>query len=325
LNYLRFLITGGAGFLGSYLVERLISEGYKVTVIDNLSSGCIDNIKTWLGCSTFRFIKSDLKSLDRWVEVFKNVDIVFHYAANPEVRVSVMDPKIHFKENLQATFNVLEACRNFKVRYLVFASTSTVYGDADKIPTPEDYHPLNPISIYGAVKLACEILIQTYSRLYGLKALILRYANIIGPKMKRGVIIDFINKLQVNPKKLEILGDGRQRKSYLYVEDAIDATLKALNYILDFEKTMEIFNVGSEDWITVEEIADIVTDAMNLRNVEYLYRSVTSDGRGWPGDVKLMLLDISKLKKTTGWTPRLNSREAVKFTVNNLIKENFGK
>ena len=308
---MKVLVTGGAGFIGSHLVDRLMSEGRMVTVIDDLSSGRVENVKQWLKSPRFRFVKDDLKSLGGWMEEFKDVDVVFHYAANPDVRVSITEPRIHFEDNLQATFNVLEACRSFKVPCLVFASTSTVYGDAEVIPTPEDHHPLKPISVYGAVKLACETLIGTYARLYGLKALILRYANVVGPRMRHGVIVDFIRKLKADPKRLEILGDGSQRKSYLYVEDAVDATLKALGQTIDSDEPIEVFNVGSEDWVSVREIADMVVEAVGLRDVEYVYKPATSDGRGWIGDVKAILLDVKRLKKATGWSPRLGSREAV--------------
>ncbi|MCS7140541.1 MAG: NAD-dependent epimerase/dehydratase family protein [Nitrososphaerota archaeon] len=316
---MKALVTGGAGFIGSHLVDWLMAEGYKVTVIDNLSSGNIRNIESWLGSSTFKFVKRDLKSPEGWVEEFKDVDVVFHYAANPEVRVSVTEPKVHFEENLQVTFNVLEACRNFKVPLLVFSSTSTIYGDAKQIPTPEDYAPLKPISIYGASKLACEILISTYSRLYGLRSLILRYANVIGSRSGHGVLIDFIRKLKSNPTKLEILGDGSQRKSYIHVEDAVNATIKALEYVLKNNLLEEVFNVGSEDWVNVREIADLTVKALNLRDVEYTYRPATEDGRGWLGDVKFMLLDVSKLKRATGWRPKMGSREAIQKVLEELI------
>jgi len=207
------------------------------------------------------------------------------------------------------------------VSLLVFASSSTVYGDAQVIPTPEDYHPLEPISVYGASKLACENLIISYSKLYGIRGLIIRYANIIGPRSSHGVIIDFIRKLKSNPSKLEILGDGTQKKSYLYVTDAVDATLHLLEVFRSSSKAYDVFNVGSEDWVTVKEIADIIVSVMGLREVKYVYKPATPDGRGWPGDVKLMLLDISKLK-STGWKPRWNSREAVRKTAINLLKEN---
>ncbi|MEM3546205.1 MAG: NAD-dependent epimerase/dehydratase family protein [Candidatus Bathyarchaeia archaeon] len=320
---MKALVTGGAGFIGSHLVDRLMAEGCKVTVVDNLSSGCVENFKPWLYNSAFRFVKGDLKNPEGWVEEFKDVDVVFHYAANPEVRVSVTEPKVHFEENLQATFNVLEACRGFKVPLLVFASTSTVYGDAKQIPTPEDYTPLKPISVYGAVKLACEALIATYSRLYGLKSLILRYANVVGPRSKHGVLVDFIGKLKLNPRMLEILGDGSQRKSYIYVEDAVDATLKALEYMLGSDCLEEVFNVGSEDWVSVKEIADMTVKAVGLESVEYVYKPATNDGRGWLGDVKLMLLDIGRLRGATGWSPKLDSKEALWKTLEYLVKVLF--
>lgn len=315
---MRVLVTGGAGFLGSHLVDKLMSSGYNVTVVDNLSSGSLKNIKNWINNSRFKFVNEDLKKYGGWVEELKNIDIVFHYAANPEVKVSVTDPKIHFEENLKVTFNILEACRHFKVPFLVFPSTSTVYGDAKTIPTPEDYYPLKPISIYGATKLSCEILVETYTKLYSLKSLILRYANIIGPRMGHGVIVDFIRKLKSNPEKLEILGDGLQKKSYLHIDDAVEATLKALNHILNSEKPVEVFNIGSEDWISVKEIADMVVKALGLKNVNYLYQPATNNGRGWIGDVKLMLLDINKLKTTTNWKPKMGSKEALWKTLENL-------
>ena len=327
MSYSRVLVTGGAGFIGSHLIDRLMAEGYRATVVDNLSSGSIENVKPWLDHPSFKFVKGDLKNSGRWVEEFKGVDVVFHYAANPDVRVSVTEPRVHFEENLQATFNVLEACRRFKTPYLVFASSSVVYGDAEVIPTPEDYRPLKPISIYGAVKLACETLIGTYARLYGLKALILRYANVIGSRMTHGVIVDFIRKLRADPRRLEILGDGSQRKSYLYIEDAVDATLKALKHILgENPSTLRIYNVGSEDWVSVKEIANTVVKSMGLENVEYVYRPATMDGRGWLGDVKYMLLDISMVKRDVGWSPRLSSKDAVKLTVQSLLEEvSFGE
>jgi UDP-glucose 4-epimerase len=317
-GYSRVLVTGGAGFIGNHLVDRLMVEGCRVTVIDCLSSGSVENVKPWLNNPAFRFMEDDLKSHGRWVDEFRDVDVVFHYAANPEVRVSVTEPRIHFEENLQTTFNVLEACRRFKVPCLVFASTSTVYGDAEVIPTPEDYQPLKPISVYGAVKLACETLIDTYARLYGLKALILRYANVVGPRMRHGVIMDFIRKLKADPERLEVLGDGSQRKSYIYVEDAVDATLKALDYVLRSGESMEVFNVGSEDWVSVREIADMAVEALGLKNVEYVYKPATGDGRGWIGDVKIMLLDVGRLKKAAGWSPRLGSKEAVWETLKTI-------
>ncbi|ADM28252.1 NAD-dependent epimerase/dehydratase [Ignisphaera aggregans DSM 17230] len=323
MNYLfnKVIVTGGAGFIGSHIVDYIVNHrlSAKVVVIDNLSSGSLNNISSHIGQEYFEFINADLKKFDElWTRSFREADLVIHMAANPEVRLSVVNPEIHFNENILATFNVLEASRIYDVKIGVFASSSTVYGDAKIIPTPEDYHPLEPISVYGGAKLCAEVLYITYSKLYGLKSLILRYANIIGPRSNHGVIIDFINKLKKDPTKLEILGDGTQRKSYLHVYDAVDATMFLTTKLYGALKDYEIFNVGNEDWITVKEIADIVVEEMNLKNVEYIYKLTTRDGRGWPGDVKLMLLDIRKLK-SLGWTPSMTSAQAVRKTVRQIL------
>jgi len=235
------VVTGGAGFIGSHLVDKLASLGFDLVVVDNLSSGSLENVCVHMGKPYFSFVRSDLKVFSsEWSKCFNGADVVFHFAANPEVRVSVTDPRAHFDENILANFNVLEACRKFDVPCIVFASSSTVYGDAEVIPTPENHHPLEPISVYGACKLACKDLIITYSKLYGIRGLILRYANIIGPRSNHGVIIDFINKLKKNPRKLEILGDGTQRKSYLHVYDAIDATIHLFNIFRENSKDYDI-------------------------------------------------------------------------------------
>ena len=205
------------------------------------------------------------------------------------------------------------------IKFLVFASSSTVYGDASRLPTPEDYAPLEPISVYGASKLACEALISGYAHTFKIRSLVLRYANIIGSRLRHGVIYDFIMKLRNNPDVLEILGDGTQRKSYLHISDAVNATMHLFNTFRANDKLFDVYNVGNEDWITVREIADIVSRVMGL-NPEYRFTGGVEGGRGWVGDVKYMLLDISKLK-STGWKPRLSSREAVERTAKELIAE----
>ena len=317
---MRYVVTGGAGFIGSHLVDYLVYrlKADEVVVIDNLSSGSPRNIEMHIDAGVVRLIKADLSKRGEWEKGLKGADIVFHYAANPEVRISSVEPGIHFENNVVATFNVLEAMRLGDVDKLVFASSSTVYGEPSVIPTPEDYHPLKPISIYGASKLASEVLIQVYSELYGFKALILRYANIIGARSNHGVIVDFINKLRTNPSRLEILGDGTQRKSYLHVSDAVEATMHLAVNKLDSMHGVDVYNVGNHDWVTVTEIADIIVEEMGLGRVDYVFKKTTPDGRGWPGDVKLMLLDIRKLE-STGWKPRLSSRDAVRRTVRELL------
>ncbi|MEM2546490.1 MAG: NAD-dependent epimerase/dehydratase family protein [Candidatus Bathyarchaeia archaeon] len=316
LNLGRVFITGGAGFIGSHLTDRLCTEYVDIVVFDNLSAGRLENIERWLNAPNFRFVLGDLLFPEKVLESLKDCEIIFHLAANPEVKISSENPKLHYEQNVLATFNLLEAARKTEsVKTIIFTSTSTVYGDAQKIPTPEDYAPLKPISVYGASKLASEALITSYAYNYGFKAVIYRLANVVGSRSQHGVIHDFIKKLKANPEKLEILGDGTQRKSYLHVKDCIDAILFSMN--LTHEKT-EIFNIGSEDQITVKEIADIVCRKMGLKNVQYVFTGGVDGGRGWKGDVKYMLLSIEKIKKL-GWKPKLNSRQAVEKAVEELL------
>lgn len=300
----KIVVTGGAGFIGSHLVDKLLSQGNEVTVIDNLSSGRMEFLEPHLKSSNFKFIKLDLLDFEKLKEATNSADIVYHLAANPEVRLGAENTKIHLEQNILATYNLLEAMRMNEQKKIVFTSTSTVYGEASIIPTPENYGPLIPISLYGASKLACEALITSYCHTFDMKSWIFRFANIVGERSTHGIIVDFINKLKVNPKTLEILGDGKQRKSYLHVSDCVDAILFAV------EKSNEmanIFNIGSGDTITSKEIGEMVVEEMGLENVKFTY---TGGERGWKGDVPRMLLSIEKLQKL-GWKPEHNSRSSV--------------
>jgi len=312
------LVTGGAGFIGSHVVDALMISGARVRVIDNLSGGTLDNIKRWIGEDTFEFIKGDLLN-DRDLErAINGCEVIFHLAANPEVKLGFSAPHIHFEQNIVATYRLLEKLRNSEtLDLLIFTSSSTVYGDAEEIPTREDYGPLKPISVYGAAKLASEALISSFAHNFGFQAVICRLANIVGSRSRHGVIYDFIMKLQKNPRELEILGDGTQRKSYLYVDDLISA----LSIIMkNISSRVEVFNVGSEDWVDVKRIAEIIVEEMNLGDVVFRFTGGVNGGRGWRGDVKYMLLSVEKLK-TLGWKPRFNSAEAVRKTAKELIKE----
>jgi UDP-glucose 4-epimerase len=313
------LVTGGAGFIGSHLVDALMARADKVCVFDNLSTGSFENIRHWLDSPNFTFIKGDLLSpIDLEKLKIERYGIVFHLAANPEVKIGLTDPNIQFQQNIVATHNLLELMRNAERQpTLVFASTSTVYGEASEIPTPEDYAPLKPISTYGASKLACEALITAYAYTYGFKAIIYRLANIVGPRSRHGVIFDFVEKLRRSPGQLEILGDGTQRKSYLHVKDCIDAILLGLD---KSSAQVEVFNVGSEDQADVKTVAQIVIGEMGLEGVKLAFTGGVEGGRGWKGDVKNMLLDISKLK-ALGWKPKLDSKQAVRKAARSLIRD----
>jgi len=314
----KVLVTGGAGFIGSHLVDALLRQKTNVNVLDNFSNGTKQNIKQHLNNNSLKLVKGDLSNKKDVSKALEDCDIVFHLAANPEVRLSSIDPETHFQQNVMATFNLLEATRiTGSVEAFVFTSSSTVYGEPAQIPTPEDYAPLEPISVYGATKLACEALITAYAHTYGFKAIIYRLANIIGSRSQHGAIHDFIKKLRNNPEQLEILGDGTQTKSYLYITDCIEAMLLGLEKAI---KRVEIFNLGSEDQINIKAIAQIVVEEMGLKNVKFKLTGGVDGGRGWKGDVKNMLLDVSRLK-SIGWKPKLNSEEAVKQATKDLVKE----
>jgi UDP-glucose 4-epimerase len=304
----KVLITGGAGFIGSHLTERLLKDGYKVAIIDNFSSGKQENLSHELKNPKLALVKDDLKKPAKLETALSGCETVFHFAANPEVRAGSSNPDVHFQQNVVATHNLLETVRKAENKpLLVFTSTSTVYGEPTKIPTPEDYAPLKPISTYGASKLACEALISAYAYTYGFKAIIYRLANIVGPRSQHGVIYDFIQKLQKNPNELEILGDGTQNKSYLHISDCIEAMLLGLEKSTE---QVEIYNVGSEDQIDVKTIAKIAAEKMGLQDIKFKFTGGVDGGRGWKGDVKNMLLDVSKIK-SLGWKPKLNSKQAI--------------
>jgi len=303
---MKILITGGAGFIGSFLVDRMLSEGHEVIVLDNLSSGKMELIEHNLEKSNFVFENADLLK-DEIDVFFENVDEVWHLAANPDVKEGLKNKRNYIEQNFYSTLNVLDAMVKKSTKKIFFVSSSTVYGNAKKIPTKESYSPLNPISLYGATKLASEALISSYSSIYNIKSVVMRFANIIGPRSTHGIIPDFIKKLKENPQELEILGDGQQNKSYLSIDDCIDAMM----FLKKNEKAInETFNVGSDDQIKVNKIAQIVSEEMKL-NPRFKY---TGGRGGWKGDVVEMLLDVSKLKKL-GWKIQNNSEESIRKTV----------
>jgi UDP-glucose 4-epimerase len=310
------LVTGGAGFIGSHLVERLLLDD-EVTVLDNFSSGRIEFLEPYRDNPDFHLLTGDLMNPEMLDNAVSGKDFVFHLAANPDVKLGAEDTHVHLEQNVMATYNLLEAMRKNDVRQMAFTSTSTVYGEAAEVPTPEDYGPLLPISLYGASKLSCEALISSYCHTFQMQSWIYRFANIVGERGTHGVLVDFIRKLRENSGKLEILGSGKQRKSYLEVKDCVCAMIHAVEHSTS---EVNVFNIGSEDSVDVTEIADIVVGQMGLDGVEYNYTGGI-DGRGWRGDVKLMLLSIEKIKML-GWSPELGSARALEVAVKALLKEN---
>lgn len=304
---MKTAITGGAGFIGSHLADSLIFRGHQVSILDNFISGKKENVPAGA-----EIIRADIAS-EISPSAFSGCGAVFHLAADPSVKDSALKAKEGFVANVAGTFNVLEACRKADVPKFVFTSSSVVYGEAKAQPTPEDY-PTIPISNYGASKLAGEAYCFSYAHTYGMKATVVRLANIFGERSTHGVMFDFYRKLKKNPKILEILGDGKQSKSYLHVSDCVSAILLAFG---KQEKPADIFNIGSRKKKSVNEIASLVAREMGVSpKFEY-----TGGSRGWAGDVSEMLLDTRKME-SLGWKPEIAFEEGVGKYVS-WLKSNY--
>ena len=301
------LVTGGAGFIGSHIVDRLVNDGIETVALDNLSAGMISNLVNTEGKKKFSFIKEDMCNSEGVRNALKGIKTVFHMAADPEVRTGFENPESTYRENIKNTFYFLEEIRKSDVEKLIFASTSAVYGDAQVLPTPENYGPLLPISAYGASKLACEAYVSSYCNNHGIEGRIVRSANIIGARGRHGATWDFINKLKKNPNELEILGDGRQKKSYIHITDGVEGFFCCTK---NTNQKVEVYNLGSEDSVDVMSIASIVVKNVNPGNAKIITTGGVDGGRGWMGDIRHVHLDITKLK-SLGWKPKLSSAESV--------------
>ena len=317
MTKLKALVTGGAGFIGSHLVDYLIKSGKEVRVFDNLASGEMKNLKQWIGDPCFEMVEQDLLDKDAIEEAVKGCDEIYHLAANPEVNAKNASPEDSFRQNIEATYNLLEAMRKSgEQKFIAFTSSSTVYGEAEQIPTKEDYGPMIPISLYGASKLSCDALLSSYAYMFGFRAIIYRLANVVGPRSNHGVTYDFVKKLKKNPTELEVLGDGSQSKSYLYVDDCISGIIKGI----EKGNVVDIFNIGTNSMTNVLEIAETVKGAMGLDGAKIRLTGGVDGGRGWMGDVKIMQLDLNELM-SQGWEPEHSSAEAVRLTALSVLKE----
>lgn len=309
---MKVFVTGGAGFIGSHLVDKLIDKGNAITVYDNLSSGKKQYIQQHLENDNFTFIKADLLDLKQVKKEIKDHDVVFHLAANPHVRLGEKQTDLDLKHETIATYNVLESMRANDIEKIVFSSSSAVYGETPEISLPETYGPTLPISLYGAGKLASEGLISAFCGTFDFQAWIYRFANVVGIRDTHGVIVDFINKLKKNSKELEILGDGKQRKPYLHVIDCVEGILFGFEHSHDMTN---LFNLGCDTNTTVTRIAEMVAEEMGLKDVTFKY---TGGKRGWKGDVPRFQLDASMMNKL-GWKERYTSDKAVKKAIKEIL------
>ena len=311
---MRALVTGGAGFIGSHLIDELVKAGIHVKVIDNLSSGHINFINHHIEENNLDFIEGDITSFDDVKSATKDVDCVFHLAANPDIRLGTRVTDTDLRQGTIATYNILEGMRINGVKKIVFASSSVIYGENAPMPTPENYGPCLPISLYGASKLASEGLITSFSGTFGIQSWIFRFANIIGDRGTHGVIFDFIHKLKKDNTKLEVLGNGLQEKSYMEVKDCVKAMLHIYN---TQSEAINLFNLGSHDTCSVRKIAEIVVEETNCNDASIEY---TGGDRGWAGDIPKAMLSIEKML-STGYDVKYNSEAAVRHTAKCLIEE----
>jgi len=310
----NYFITGGAGFIGAHLVNHLIDKtDALVTVFDNFSTGQRWHFGKRVEDKRLTIIEADARDQEKLIGAMPCHDIVYHFAANSDIARAQQEPAIDFLNGTIPTHNVLEAMRISGVKRIVFTSGSGVYGEIGSTPVQENYDRMIPISTYGACKLACESLISAYSFMFDITGTVFRFANVVGPNQTHGVAYDFIQRLAKDPTELKIFGDGTQSKPYVHIEDI----LKAFS-LMEKSQTegYDVFNVGTQDHLTVHEIADIVCEKMELANVHYAF---TGGSRGWKADVPIYRLNTDKIR-ARGWLDTYNSREAVVAAVNAMLE-----
>lgn len=306
----KVVVTGGAGFIPSHLDDILVNEGFEVVAVDAMDESRCYNIKHLMEKDNFRYVKMDITDVDSFVKLTEDCDFIYHLAANSDIQNGGQNPVIDYTNTFQTTRSVCEAMRKNGIKNMFFSSTSAVYGDI-KGQLDEMTGGLKPISYYGAFKQSSEAIISAYSYMNDFNALVFRFPNVIGPRLTHGVIFDFIRKLKKDPKRLQILGNGKQNKQYVYVTDLVKG-------IFDFSQRIEngysLYNVSTESFTDVNTIADLVCERMGLGDVEYEY---TGGNCGWKGDVPSFDYNVDKAKKR-GWKYTYNSTESVRETLKNV-------
>jgi UDP-glucose 4-epimerase len=309
-NDKKIIVTGCAGFIGSNLVDFFLKKNFFILGIDNLSTGNKSFLVNALKNRNFVFIKEDLLNFKKIVNHFKNIDLIVHLSANADVRNGPMHPRLDLEQNLLVTSNILEAMRINSIKKIVFSSTGSIYGEAKKIPTPENTNFPIQTSLYGASKLACEGLISAYCEAYNMKTWIFRFVSILGERYTHGHVIDFYKSLKVNNKLLKVLGDGNQKKSYLYVQDCIEAIFLALK---KSNNKINIFNLGTNEYCKVKNSIKWICNELNVKpKLNY-----KGGKRGWTGDNPFIFLDSKKIR-SLGWKPKLTIQQSVVRTVKYL-------
>lgn len=309
---MNILVTGGAGFIGSHLCDALLDKGHQVTVVDNFVLGNLDNVRHLLSNKRFTLIKADINNENIMRKVFaeNRFDMVYHLAANSDIRKGGADPLVDYELTFDTTFHVLQYMKEFGVKKLFFASTSAIYGETYDVLN-EDYGPLKPVSNYGAGKLASEAFISAFSSNYDIQTWIARFPNVVGERFTHGVIYDFIHKLERNPDELEVLGNGEQCKPYVYVKDLVEGIL----YITEHaSEKYNVYMLGTDTRTKVREIAAIVIEEMGL-HAKIAY---TGGDRGWQGDVPEFRYDLTKVNRL-GWKAKYTSNDAVRVAIQKAL------
>ena len=313
----KALVTGGLGFIGSHLVDRLIEDGWGVVVLDNMLTGRRSNLDQHAGSPRLKVIEGDIRNKASVSKAMKGTDAVFHLAAHALMRVSQGDPTADIDHNFMGTMNLLRSAASLRIPDFVFASTSALYGEAETVPTPEDYSGVQT-SFYGAAKLAGEAFASAMVQFVPMKFWAFRFGTVLGERCRRGAIWDFEHKLQKNPRELEILGDGKQTKDYLSVQDCVDGIM--LGYRKS-SKAVNIFNLGLAERTSVDELADIVIEEMGLKGVRKRY---TGGTHGWKGDNPVVNLSFDRVREL-GWTPQTSAKDAIRGTARWTFAEISGK
>jgi UDP-glucose 4-epimerase len=310
----KVLVFGGAGFIGSHLTERLIQEGAAVTVYDNLKTGRTANLdKVWRHPG-FRFVQADVSERNKVEETVPGHEVIFHFCDDSDIRSAAEHPDTFVEQNIMGLFYVLESMRRNGIRLILFPSSTTVFGELANPPASESHGPMIPLNLYGGAKLAAEGLISAWAHTYDFRAIVFRFVGIIGGRMDHGVVHDFVRKLQKDPARLEILGDGTQKRSFVLVDDCVEAMLFALDRT---KKNFNLVHIGNVDQISIAETAEVICQVMKLNGVKF---QPTGGKVGWKGDVTSNFIATETLTGW-GWKPRRSSREAVFEAANRLALE----
>jgi UDP-glucose 4-epimerase len=319
----RIFLTGGAGFIGSHVVDTLVPQGYEVTVYDNLANGRREFIQHHLGEPGFKFVEADLLDSDRLAGEMHGHDLVWHLAANTDIIGGAEQPRRDLRDCVVGTFNVLEAMRQIGIKPIILASTGAVYGELCRdVATSEVVGPLLPVSTYAAGKIGSEAFVSAFCSLYGLRGYIFRFGNVIGARMTHGVIVDFIRKLRTNPEELLIQGDGKQEKNYFLVGECIDGMAYVYrNVRMTEDRPCDVFNLGTDSVSKVVDIARIVQEEMELPNA--LIR-IEGKKRAWPGDQPKVHITVDRMRQL-GWTAALTSDQAVRIAVRRMLSDPNGQ